>query len=406
MTSLKAICTSLRKSSLFILFVFALLSPLSGANFRIAIISEDEAYQTLLEDVILSFDSISTDFAYQRASERIELENTIEYEKQLDKYLQAENFDAIGKLKKKDFSREPLDLELIFPELDESEKKFVLSADEDALFYIKLRDGYDMILTVSKSKEDSISELRISQDGTLIRECLFSSSLAEVEEEFLFDHFSSMFLSGDEKLLALNFPSNGTLYIDGESVNTHTSKLVLKKGEHDIYYIVPGYVSKKFETLVTDDSKSLNLNLELIDPTSLYISSIPYDADIFYNGLRLDDKYIDRLEYPFTISATADGYSLFSMQSLKPVDTLSITLKPKWMQDENLLQESKDEFYMNLFSTLICFGGYIAAGTVDNLMPNYDISPVTVVLGGISLVSLINMVDSMFEYFDSANYGI
>lgn len=406
MTSLRTICTSLKKSSFLFLFIFALLSDLSGASFRIAIISEDKAYQRLLEDVLLSFGPVSTDYAFHQVEARESIENEIEYLSQLDKYIKAENFDAIGKLGKKNFDKENLELSLNFPELSAVEHEYLLGSDPEAISYIKLRDGYDMLLTVTCEDIDSLPLIRFFQDGTMIRESLFSSDLKSDEEAFLFDHFSKYFLSEGQKLISLDFPANGTLYIDDEIVSHDTSKIVMEKGSHSVFYIVPGYVSKKFKIEISDDTKFLDLNLELMDPASMNISSIPYDASIFYNGSLLDGKYIGNLEYPFTISAKADGFSLYSMQSLKPVESLSIVLKPKWMQEENLLEQSKNEFYMNLFSTLLCFGTYIASETVDNLLPNYNIKPVSVVLGGISLVSLINMVDSMFEYFDSANYGI
>lgn len=407
MISLKAICTSSKKSSLFLILLLVILIPVSGASFRIAVIEENSSYFSLFEDVISAISpNISSEFALNSVSKRLENDSLNTYNLSRNRYLESENFTSLERLSLQDIDSSVDSIEILLPDFSDVEKKYLLSGDREAIEYIKLRDNYDMIIVIAENSNDIIPEIALYIDGELTREALFNSTLLESEEAALFDIFSSLFLSDDYAIIDVDFPKNGTLYIDGEEETIYTSKIALKKGEHDISYIIPGFISKEFTIYIGDETESLELNLEEVPPTSLSFSTTPFDAKVYYNGLFFPERTIEKLEYPFTITATHDGFSLYSMQSMVPVDNLTITLKPAWMDSENILEQSKGDFYMNLFMTLMSFGSYIAMQTVTNLKPEYNLAPVSVVLGGISLVSLINMVDSMFEYFESARYGI
>lgn len=386
-----------------------LLAPiyLSGATFNVAILSENDSYRRLIDDVLDTFtSSISSEYALDAINNRIDRELYSEYSLSFSKYMKSENFAAIEKLSLTGSHETSATLSVIYPEFSDTEIKYLLSGDKEAFDYIKLRDGYDMLIAVKDISGNIIPEIAMYIDGKLEREALFVDSLKNVEEEYLFSLFSRLLLSDEYKAVSVDLPPSGTIYIDNAQTGIYTSRIILKKGEHDIAYIVPGYVSKQMSLIIDDCIDSIDLDLEEIPLSSLRISSIPYDSKIFYNGLELDGREIKRLSYPFTISARHSGFSLYSMQSMVPIDTLVLQLKPEWLEDEDMLTIAKSRFYMNLFSTLISFGGYVASNVVGNLLTDYDMKPVSVVLGGISLVSLVCMVDSMFEYFDSARAGI
>lgn len=407
MTLSKAICTSLRKSR--IILILLLIAPiyLSGATFNVAIVSENDSYRRLLDDVLDTFStSVSSEYALDAMNARIDRDRYSEYASSFSKYMKAENLAAIESLSFTSSQEKSAALSVLYPEFSDIERKYLLSGDKEAFDYIKMRDGYDMLIALSDLSSDNIPEIAMYIDGNLEREALFIDSLKSVEEEYLFSLFSKLLLSDDYKAVSVDLPPSGTIYIDNAQTGIYTSRIILEKGEHDIAYIIPGYVSKEMRLIIDDCIDSIDLDLEEIPLSSLRISSIPYDSKIFYNGLELDGREIKRLSYPFTISARHSGFSLYSMQSMVPIDTLVLQLKPEWLEDEDMLTIAKSRFYMNLFSTLISFGGYVASNVVGNLLPDYDMKPVSVVLGGISLVSLVCMMDSMFEYFDSARAEI
>ena len=407
MTSLKAICTGLRKLDLFFLFFVVLATSLYSADFRIAICSDVQEYSSLVEDVLDTLKTASSDQALAKLNERLQYEREKQYYISYDKYLRDEDFSSLGSLSLDKAKEEHYaNIEVVSPEFSEVEKEYLLSGDEEAFDYIKLRDGYDMIISIALVSDDVLPEIALYVDSRLEHQALYAEALRKNEEDFLFSFFGSLLLGPDFTVVDVDMPSNGTLYVDDEQISTYTSCIVLSEGLHSISYIIPGYKTKTFDVIVDSSTEKIDLLLDKIEQNDLTISTVPFDSTLFYNGLQLDGKMIEKVVYPFTISATHDGFSLYSMQSMTAVDSLKISLKPLWMDSEDMISEAKGNFYMNLFATLMCFGGYIATQSVDNMVDEYDIKPVSVVLCGISLVSLVNMIDSMFEYFDSARMGI
>lgn len=407
MTSLKAICTGLRKLDLFFLFFVVLATSLYSADFRIAICSDVQEYSSLVEDVLDTLKTTSSDQALAKLNERLQYEREKQYYISYDKYLRDEDFSSLESLSLDKAKEEHYaNIEVVSPEFSEVEKEYLLSGDEEAFDYIKLRDGYDMIISIALVSDDVLPEIALYVDSRLEHQALYAEALRKNEEDFLFSFFGSLLLGPDFTVVDVDMPSNGTLYVDDEQISTYTSCIVLSEGLHSISYIIPGYKTKAFDVIVDSSTEKIDLLLDKIEQNDLTISTVPFDSTLFYNGLQLDGKMIEKVVYPFTISATHDGFSLYSMQSMTAVDSLKISLKPLWMDSEDMISEAKGNFYMNLFATLMCFGGYIATQSVDNMVDEYDIKPVSVVLCGISLVSLVNMIDSMFEYFDSARMGI
>ncbi len=407
MTSLKAICTGLRKLDLFFLFFVVLATSLYSADFRIAICSDVQEYSSLVEDVLDTLKTASSDQALAKLNERLQYEREKQYYISYDKYLRDEDFSSLGSLSLDKAKEEHYaNIEVVSPEFSEVEKEYLLSGDEEAFDYIKLRDGYDMIISIALVSDDVLPEIALYVDSRLEHQALYAEALRKNEEDFLFSFFGSLLLGPDFTVVDVDMPSNGTLYVDDEQISTYTSCIVLSEGLHSISYIIPGYKTKAFDVIVDSSTEKIDLLLDKIEQNDLTISTVPFDSTLFYNGSQLDGKMIEKVVYPFTISATHDGFSLYSMQSMTAVDSLKISLKPLWMDSEDMISEAKGNFYMNLFATLMCFGGYIATQSVDNMVDEYDIKPVSVVLCGISLVSLVNMIDSMFEYFDSARMGI
>lgn len=407
MTSLKAICTGLRKLDLFFLFFVVLVTSLYSADFRIAICSDVQEYSSLVEDVLDTLKTASSDQALAKLNERLQYEREKQYYISYDKYLRDEDFSSLGSLSLDKAKEEHYaNIEVVSPEFSEVEKEYLLSGDEEAFDYIKLRDGYDMIISIALVSDDVLPEIALYVDSRLEHQALYAEALRKNEEDFLFSFFGSLLLGPDFTVVDVDMPSNGTLYVDDEQISTYTSCIVLSEGLHSISYIIPGYKTKAFDVIVDSSTEKIDLLLDKIEQNDLTVSTVPFDSTLFYNGSQLDGKMIEKVVYPFTISATHDGFSLYSMQSMTAVDSLKISLKPLWMDSEDMISEAKGNFYMNLFATLMCFGGYIATQSVDNMVDEYDIKPVSVVLCGISLVSLVNMIDSMFEYFDSARMGI
>ena len=68
--------------------------------------------------------------------------------------------------------------------------------------------------------------------------------------------------------------------------------------------------------------------------------------------------------------------------------------------------EKKNSFYRSILTSLLSFGGYTAVNAVENINGTSGPNALKVVFGGISIVSLINLVCTAIDYYESAGQGI
>ncbi|MCI7607375.1 MAG: hypothetical protein MSS69_11555, partial [Spirochaetales bacterium] len=86
--------------------------------------------------------------------------------------------------------------------------------------------------------------------------------------------------------------------------------------------------------------------------------------------------------------------------------SVEIEMNPQWTGDKDIITEKKNSFYRSIFTSLISFGGYTALGAVERINGNSGPNTLKVVFGGISIVSLINLVSTAIDYYSSAGQGI
>ena len=106
------------------------------------------------------------------------------------------------------------------------------------------------------------------------------------------------------------------------------------------------------------------------------------------------------------MSSVKDGFLSLSYQEKEKKDHITLTLPPLWTDSVNLMEEKKGDFYKNLFYLLLSFGGYTASSSISNLY-SPTIGKVTqVVFTGLSFVSLINLIQSAYDYYNSSRIGL
>ena len=200
-------------------------------------------------------------------------------------------------------------------------------------------------------------------------------------------------------------PSNVSLTVDGGSVPLVYGYTVLEKGEHEIRYTSPAFMNLE-ETVTVDEGYRIEPVLQPLFSGPAIVSSVPFDAEIYYQGVKVEDHMAMNGTVPFSITASAEGFAPFSIQSTRLTDNLTIMLRPGWMEDVDLVADAKTRFYNALLGTLITFGVHVAANAVTNIYPEYSIAPVATAMAGISIVQLVEMVDAMFDYFQAASLGM
>ena len=406
MTSSKAIFISRRKISL-VLFLFILLLPLKAGEFRVAIVGNNDAYNAIAEDVLeLLSGQVDSQEGKALYLERVSTSALDSYFDSVKKYLDAENYEKLESLKVPEAAEERLELKVVSPKFSSLELEYLLSGDSEATRYLKEREKIDLFLVFSEISDDPVANIVTYINGNKARQALFAESLKSVELEAMIDLLFPLLKDESTRLLSIELPDKSTLYIDGKQVPLYTGYAALKDGKHTLSYIASGYLPKTIEIVVEDGFTAIDLALEEVIPLPIYYSTVPYGAALSYNGENIDSGYIQNGVYPFTVTASTDGFDVYSFQSNKRVENLRIEMKPEWISSSDILSEAKNDFYKSLFYTLVAFGTQIGAEALSGFYPGYNLKPVSVVLGGVSLVSLINMLDSAFDYYQAAMLGL
>lgn len=406
MTLSKAICISRRKISLFAILLLILL-PLSAGELRVAVIGEDEGYNQLAHDVLeLLSGSVDSEVGKELYLRRAERRAEDEYERKVLRYLENEDFEALGKLERERLYDDEITLSVVSPRFSSEELPFLLKGDREATRYLMERENVDLLVVFSVVSEEPLTHIVTYLNGEKARESLYSESLREVELEALIDLFFDYLKDEDTRLLRIELPERATLYIDGEQEPLYTGYAALKDGKHTFSYTAPGYLPKTVSVVVGEGFSSIDLALERVLPMPIYFDALPYDVDLSYNGEKVEEGYVEDGIYPFTVTASSPGFDTYSYQTTKRALSLDIELKPQWMADSDILSQAKGDFYQSLFYTLMTFGAQIGLNTLSGLYPDTSLKPVSVVFKGISLVSLINTLDSAFEYYQAAKLGL
>lgn len=339
-------------------------------------------------------------------SERLTLSETIKTDKKKAEYYEKENYSALSSLITASITRpEKLDIERVNLSFTEYES-LLRQGDEDTYEYLMLTNNLDALIYIKSEGEGTIKEIELLFNGESVRKAYYTTSLYSYEEEALTDYFTSLLLSPSHNWHRINVDvSSASISIDG-SVKTDSSPLVvLENGTHTFSLSAPGYEDKK-ETMEIGEERDINLTLSPVASHSLYISTIPWNVDMRVNGEKTEGKYISSIHSPYTLSISSPSFSHLSFQSNSMEKSVEIEMNPQWTGDKDIITEKKNSFYRSIFTSLISFGGYTALGAVERINGNSGPNTLKVVFGGISIVSLINLVSTAIDYYSSAGQGI
>ena len=410
MTLLKAISISRKRLNSFILFFMLLSVSLSAASFRTAVVTDNEMYSSLISDVLAvlqgDITSPSSLSLYEAKSE--EARNWA-FAKNVSSLRQKESFESLETLLASGDDSEVWDgtltLELAEVTFSDTEKSFLLQGDEEAFSYLMARENLDLLIAADITEEGMMTESRVFANGKEIHRNLYISSDDSAEFESLLSALMPYFKSDDYVIVRFSVPSVVSLSVDGEAVSLVRSVLVMKKGEHLIRFSSPLYKTVEM-TVIAEQGHVVEPVLEEIESDRLFISVLPYDSSIYFQGLQADSHFIGEADVPFQITATHAGFSPLIVQSRVPMEKIELELRPEWMEDENIVERSKDRLYTNLLSTLLSFGCYVASQSLSGIYTETDFAPAVTLFAGMSFVQLVELMDSMIEYYQAARLGI
>ena len=214
------------------------------------------------------------------------------------------------------------------------------------------------------------------------------------------------FLDEKPALVRLEGLASGTVVeIDGKVSGSLDGYVMTTAGKHVIGLTAQGKQARVFATeFAADAVSSLDATMNDIRYSGLEITSDPV-AQVTLNGLGIGQTplMLDNYVIPSSLRLSAEGYDDKTIGILSDTRKISVSLKPRWMSDETLLKEEKNEFYAGFARSLIIFGAKIALSTFND-GTNKVLGALDGVATGLLTVSFIDLVGSLVDYYRQTEY--
>ena len=398
--------TIFNRRLLIFLVLILTLCPLGAESWRYSILGENDGYVALVDSVISLVPYVDNVDMTKSVRERAERNERIKTEKKKAEYYEKENYTSLSTLSLSQVTiPERLEIEKVDTSFSDY-SSLLRTGDTDTYEYLLSQNNLDALIYVKSEGEGTIREIEVIYNGGIIRKAFFTTSLFNYEEEALTDYFTSLLLSTDHNWHRINVDvPSVSIVIDGNVKTNSSDLIVLENGPHTFTLSASGYLDKT-ETIEVGEDRDINLTLSPLDSHSLYISTLPWSVDMRVNGEVSDGKFIQSIHSPYTISLSSPNFSHLTFQSNRMDESIDVELNPLWTEADEIIIEKKNDFYRSIFTSLLSFGGYTALRAVENINGTTGPNALKVVFGGISIVSLINLVCTAIDYYESAGQGI
>ena len=193
--------------------------------------------------------------------------------------------------------------------------------------------------------------------------------------------------------------------VDGRIVNAVDNYILSEAGRHIIGLEATGYIEKSVSIdLPADTVSEIDASLHALLYGNLRIESDPV-ADVLIGGVKMGSTplVVESYSVPTSIRLSHEGYSDAVIGLTKKRDSISVSLKPAWMADEDILKKNKDDFYGAFARSLLIFGAKIVTRTLNN-GDNRFLSVLDIAAGGALTVSIVDMVGCLIDYYRQTEY--
>lgn len=193
--------------------------------------------------------------------------------------------------------------------------------------------------------------------------------------------------------------------VDGRIVNAVDNYILSEAGRHIIGLDATGYIEKSVSIdLPADTVSEIDASLHALLYGNLRIESDPV-ADVLIGGVKMGSTplVVESYSVPTSIRLSHEGYSDAVIGLTKKRDSISVSLKPAWMADEDILKKNKNDFYGAFARSLLIFGAKIVTRTLNN-GDNRFLSVLDIAAGGALTVSIVDMVGCLIDYYRQTEY--
>ena len=214
------------------------------------------------------------------------------------------------------------------------------------------------------------------------------------------------FMDISPSLVRLEGLASGTaVEIDGKETLSLDGYVMTTSGRHVISLSAQGKQDRVFATdLAPDAVSSLDATMNDIRYSGLQITSDPVSS-VYLNGIGIGQTplTLDNYVIPSSLRFSSEGYADKTVGILSGTKTVSVSMKPKWMADGNLLKEEKNEFYAGFARSLLIFGAKIALRTFND-GTNKVLEALDGAATGLLAVSIVDLVGSLVDYYRQTEY--
>ena len=214
------------------------------------------------------------------------------------------------------------------------------------------------------------------------------------------------FMDISPSLVRLEGLASGTaVEIDGKETLSLDGYVMTTSGRHVISLSAQGKQDRVFATdLAPDAVSSLDATMNDIRYSGLQITSDPVSS-VYLNGIGIGQTplTLDNYVIPSSLRFSSEGYADKTFGILSGTKTVSVSMKPKWMADGNLLKEEKNEFYAGFARSLLIFGAKIALRTFND-GTNKVLEALDGAATGLLAVSIVDLVGSLVDYYRQTEY--
>ncbi len=214
------------------------------------------------------------------------------------------------------------------------------------------------------------------------------------------------FMDISPSLVRLEGLASGTaVEIDGKETLSLDGYVMTTSGRHVISLSAQGKQDRVFATdLAPDAVSSLDATMNDIRYSGLQITSDPVSS-VYLNGIGIGQTplTLDNYVIPSSLRFSSEGYADKTVGILSGTKTVSVSMKPKWMADQNLLKEEKNEFYAGFARSLLIFGAKIALRTFND-GTNKVLEALDGAATGLLAVSIVDLVGSLVDYYRQTEY--
>ncbi len=273
----------------------------------------------------------------------------------------------------------------------------------------------------SSSNSDLVLIPLIGEIGGFKHLVLYSYSSAEKKLNLIFEEISqsateyslmvllklsSLFSNNGVSVLTFEGLIQGSsVYVDGEMVSLIDSSIVLSSGTHTIDIELIGYETKHLTLEINANTvNTVFVQMDKIVYDSLLVKSTP-NAIVSSDGKILGTTPYTINEYtlPLMLNFSSSGFINKTVSLNEARNSISVELKPTWMNDEESFEKARTSFYNSFARSLLIFGLKIISKTFSSNYNDFWMATDTLCTGALFL-SLTDLAVDLIDYYKYSEY--